>query len=154
MSARFFRTALVALLLALVALLPAPGAGRAEILLEHPWAQVTPPKAVVGRAYVVLTNHSNETAHLVGVRTDAALSTEIAGIRILQDVPNLRRLYNIDIPPERSFVFAPGGYHILMRNLKKPLVAGDRITGVLIFENAGEVPVTFTVEAQPAAPAR
>ena len=43
MSARFFRAALVALLLA-------PGAGHAEIVLEHPWAQVTPPKAVVGRA--------------------------------------------------------------------------------------------------------
>ncbi|MBB4196664.1 hypothetical protein CCR94_21920 [Rhodoblastus sphagnicola] len=146
MSARFLRAALVALLLA-------PGVAQAEILLEHPWAQVTPPKAVVGRAYVVVTNHSGAMEHLVGVRTDAALSTEIAGIRVLQDVPNLRRLYNIDIPPERSFVFAPGGYHILMRNLKKPLVAGDRIAGVLIFENAGEVPVTFTVEAQPA-PAR
>ena len=147
MSARFFRAALVALLLA-------PGAGHAEILLEHPWAQVTPPKAVVGRAYVVITNHSSETAHLVGVRTDAAPSTEIAGIRILQDVPNLRRLYNIDIPPEHSFVFAPGGYHILMRNLKKPLVAGDKITGALIFENAGEVPVVFTVESAPPAPLR
>ncbi|MCW2285757.1 copper(I)-binding protein [Rhodoblastus acidophilus] len=135
--------------LAVAALLLFAGAARAEILLEHPWAQPTPPKAVVGRAYVKIFNHSAEMDHLVGVKTDAALSTEIAGIRILQDVPNLRRLYNIDIPAERSFSFAPGGYHILMRNLKKPLVAGDKITGELIFENAGSVPVVFTVEAEP-----
>jgi copper(I)-binding protein len=139
---------------AALALALAPMAARAEILLDHPWAQVTPPKAVVGRAYVAITNHSSETEHLVGVRTDAALSTEIAGIRILQDVPNLRRLYNIDIPPERSFAFAPGSYHILMRNLKKPLVVGDRIAGALIFENAGEVPVVFIVETGPPAPVR
>lgn len=125
----------------------AAGAAHAEIVLDHPWAQPTPPRAVVGRAYVHIFNHSAEMDHLVEVKTDAALSTEIAGIRILQDTPKLRRLYNIDIPAERGFSFAPGGYHILMRNLKKPLVAGDKITGELIFENAGAVPVVFTVEA-------
>ncbi|PPQ39832.1 hypothetical protein SAMN06265338_101772 [Rhodoblastus acidophilus] len=143
MSARLFTAACLALLLA-------PGAAQGEILLDHPWAQATPPKAVVGRAYVVITNKSNAVDHLVGVKTDAALSTEIAGIRILQDVPNLRRLYNIDIPAGRSFTFSPGGYHILLRNLKKPLVAGDRISGELEFENAGAVPVVFTVEDGPA----
>jgi copper(I)-binding protein len=134
--------------LALAAAL-APVAAHAEIVLDHPWAQATPPKAVVGRAYVRIFNRSGEMDHLVGVKTDAALSTEIAGIRILQDTPNLRRLHNIDIPAERAFTMAPGGYHILMRNLKKPLVAGDRIAGELIFENAGAVPVLFTVEAGP-----
>jgi copper(I)-binding protein len=135
-----------------LAVLLAPGAAHAEIVLEHPWAQATPPKAVVGRAYVGIVNRSGEMDHLVGVRTDAALSSEIAGIRILQDVPNLRRLYNIDIPAGRGITFAPGGYHILMRNLKKPLVAGERITGELVFEKAGVIPVVFTVEPGPAAP--
>jgi len=132
-----------------LALMLAPAFAHAEIVLDHPWAQATPPKAVVGRAYVVITNRSAEMDHLVEVKTDAAQSTEIAGIRILQDVPNLRRLYNIDIPAGRSFSFSPGGYHILLRNLKRPLVVGDTIAGELIFENAGAVPVAFTVEAGP-----
>ena len=132
----------------------APRAARAEIVLEHAWAQATPPKAAVGRAYVGISNRSGETDHLVGVRSDAALSAEIAGIRILEDVPNQRRLYNIDIPSERGIAFAPGGYHILLRNLKKPLVAGDRIAAELIFEKAGAIPVVFTVEKRPAAPGR
>jgi copper(I)-binding protein len=136
------------------ALLLAPGATRADILLDHPWAQATPPKALVGRAYVKITNTSDETAHLIGVRTDAAGSAEIAGIRILQNVPNLRRLFNIDIPAGRSIVFAPGGYHILLRNLKKPLVVGDKVNIDLQFENAGDVSAVFTVENGPAAPVR
>jgi copper(I)-binding protein len=37
--------------------------------------------------------------------------------------------------------------HILLRNLRKPLVAGDRIDGDLMFENAGAIPVEFWVEA-------
>lgn len=137
-----------------VALLLAPCAARADIVLDHPWAQATPPKALVARAYVKITNSSDETAHLIGVRTDAAGSAEIAGIRILQNVPNLRRLFNIDIPAGRSIVFAPGGYHILLRNLKKPLVAGDKVNIDLLFEDAGDVSGVFTVENGPSAPAR
>jgi len=128
---------------ALVALLLLSSPSRSEILLEHAWAQASPPKAVVGRAFVTIVNQSDETEHLIGISTEAAL---ISGIRILQNVPNMRRLFNIDIPPHRSIVFSPGSYHILLRNLRKPLVAGDRIDGELMFENAGAIPVKFQVE--------
>jgi copper(I)-binding protein len=108
----------------------------------------------VGRAFVTILNQSDKTEHLTGVSTEAASSAEISGIRILQNVPDMRRLFNIDIPPHRSIVFAPGSYHILLRNLRKPLVAGDRFDGELMFENAGAVPVEFRVEAaEPEPPA-
>ena len=132
---------------ALVALLLLSSPSRSEILLEHAWAQASPPKAVVGRAFVTIVNQSDQTEHLIGVSTEAALSAEISGIRILQNVPNMRRLFNIDIPPHRSIVFSPGSYHILLRNLRKPLVAGDRIDGELMFEKSGAIPVEFQVEA-------
>ncbi|WP_294537248.1 copper chaperone PCu(A)C [uncultured Rhodoblastus sp.] len=137
---RAFHAALVALLL-----LPSPS--NSEIRLEHAWAQASPPKAVVGRAFVTIFNKSDETEHLIGVSTEAASSAEISGIRILQNVPNMRKLFNIDIPPHSSIVFAPGSYHIILRNLRKPLVAGDRIDGELMFKNAGAIPVEFRVEA-------
>ena len=60
-------------------------------------------------------------------------------------MPNLRRLFNIDIPAGRAIVFAPGGYHILLRNLKKPLVAGDKVNINLSFENAGDVSADFSL---------
>jgi copper(I)-binding protein len=132
---------------AFAALLLLSSPSRGEILLEHAWAQASPPKAVVGRAYVTITNQSDQTEHLIGVSSEAALSAEISGVRILQNVPNMRRLFNIDIPPHRSIVFAPGSYHILLRILRKPLVAGDRIDGELMFENARAIPVEFVVEA-------
>jgi hypothetical protein len=121
---------------------PAMAAG---IALEHAWAQVSPPRATVGRAFLTIVNHSAEIDHLVGVSTDAAKSAEIDGIRILNDVSNTRRLFNLDIPPGHSIEFTPGAYHILMRNLKKPLVQGETFRGELIFEKAGAIPVEFRV---------
>jgi hypothetical protein len=117
----------------------------AGIALEHAWAQVSPPRATVGRAFVTIVNHSAEIDHLVGVSTDAAKSAEIDGIRILNDVSSTRRLFNLDIPPGHSIEFTPGAYHILMRNLKQPLVAGATFRGELVFEKAGAIPVEFRV---------
>lgn len=121
---------------------PAYAAGLA---LEHAWAQVSPPRATVGRAFLTIVNRSSDVDHLVGVSTDAAASAEIDGIRILNDVANNRRLFNLDIPPGHAIEFTPGAYHILLRNIKKPLVAGETFKGVLIFEKAGAIPVEFRV---------
>ncbi len=132
---------------AIVALLILPGrAACGGISLEHAWAQPSPPKATAGRAYVTIVNNSPEVEHLVGVTTEAARSAEISGIRILQDVPNIRQLFNLDISPGHSIEFTPGGFHILLRNLKKPLRPGETFAGELIFEKAGAIPVTFQVE--------
>ena len=60
---------------------------------------------------------------------------------------------NVDIAPGGKILFSPGGYHILLRNLKHPLVAGERFKVVLTFEKAGDIPLDVKVEApKPAAP--
>ena len=121
-------------------------ARAAGISVEHPWALATPPKAVVGRAFMTIVNNSGEVDHLVGAKSDVARSAEVSGFRIFDSVPNLRQLVNIDIPAGGTVVFSPGAYHVLLRILKKPLVAGETFEIDLTFEKAGVMPVTFTVE--------
>ena len=43
-----------------------------------------------------------------------------------------------------TLVFAPGGLHLMVFGLD-PVVAGETVDGVLVFERAGEVPVRFAV---------
>ncbi len=121
--------------------------------IANVWAQPTPPKAIVGRVYLTIVNNGAEVDHLVAASTDVARTAEVSGVRILQDVPNQRHLVNIDIPAGGRIVFSPGGYHILLRNLKHPLVAGERFEVDLTFEKAGDIPLDVKVEApQPGAP--
>jgi periplasmic copper chaperone A len=134
-------------------LLGASGAQAGGLSIEHVWAQPTPPKAIVGRAFLTIVNTGAETDHLVAASTNVARAAEVSGIRILQDVPNQRHLVNVDIPPGGKITFGPGGYHILLRNLKHPLVAGETFEMTLTFEKAGELPLEVTVEApNPAIP--
>ncbi|MGO8737652.1 copper chaperone PCu(A)C [Rhodoblastus sp.] len=134
-------------------LLGAAGARADGLAIAHAWAPATAPRAIVGRVYLTIANNGPEVDHLVAASTDVARAAEVSGIRILQDVPNQRHLVNIDIPPGGKITFSPGGYHILLRNLKHPLVAGESFKVDLTFEKAGDIPVDVKVEApKPAAP--
>ena len=121
-------------------------AWSADILVEHAWALATPPKATVGRAFMTIVNTSAEDDHLVFATAEIAQRAEISGIRIFDSVPNLRQLVNFDIPAGRSVELKPGAYHILLRNLKKPLVLGETFKGTLTFKRAGVIPVEYKIE--------
>ena len=41
---------------------------------------------------------------------------------------------------------APGGYHLMLMELKAPLKSGDKVPVTLTFEKAGKVEVTLDVQ--------
>jgi copper(I)-binding protein len=49
------------------------------------------------------------------------------------------------VPANGTAALAPGGYHLMMLELKQPLKAGESFAGTLTFEKAGTIPVTFQV---------
>ncbi len=51
------------------------------------------------------------------------------------------------IEPGKTVKLAPGGYHLMMMDLKNPLKQGDRVPVTLEFEKAGKVQVTLDVQA-------
>jgi copper(I)-binding protein len=46
----------------------------------------------------------------------------------------------------KTVALAPGGYHLMMMDLKGPLKKGDKVPVTLTFEKAGKVDVTLDVE--------
>ena len=42
--------------------------------------------------------------------------------------------------------FAPGGYHLMLMDLKSPLKQGDKVPLVLVFEKAGKVNLSLDVQ--------
>ena len=54
----------------------------------------------------------------------------------------------IEIPAGETVKLKPGGLHVMFMGLEDPLTEGENIPATLVFENAGEVEVTFNVEAR------
>ena len=50
------------------------------------------------------------------------------------------------IEPGKTIKLAPGGYHLMMMDLKSPLKQGDKKPVTLEFEKAGKVTVSLDVE--------
>jgi copper(I)-binding protein len=53
----------------------------------------------------------------------------------------------LTIDPGKTVKLAPGGYHLMMMDLKSPLKQGDKVPLTLEFEKAGKVQVTLDVQA-------
>ena len=51
----------------------------------------------------------------------------------------------VAIPSHKKVALSPGGYHIMLVDLAKPLQTGDRFTVTLAFENGGNVDVPIEV---------
>jgi copper(I)-binding protein len=58
----------------------------------------------------------------------------------------MRRVDALAIAGGKSVVLAPGGYHIMLTDLRQPLKEGDLLKLTLVFEKAGAIEVEATVE--------
>ena len=63
------------------------------------------------------------------------------GVMTMRPVEN-----GLSIPAGQSVTLAPGGYHLMLMDLKGPLKKGDKVPVTLAFEKAGEVKVTLDIE--------
>lgn len=120
--------------------------GNLEIL--HPWSRATPPGATTAAGYLVIHNNGTEPDYLIGASAPFAEGAMIHNMTMDGDVMKMRPAEEgLEIPPDGDLVLEPGSSHVMFMGLKKPLVEGDRPEGLLVFKNAGEVMIDWTVEA-------
>lgn len=142
------RTAAVAAALALLAVGPAAAhefkSGPIEVV--HPWARATPPAAKVGGGYAEIRNDGAEPDRLVSVTAEVAGRVEIHEMGMKDGVMTMRPVEGgVPVPANGTAALAPGGFHLMMMDLKRPLKAGESFAGTMTFERAGTIAVTFEV---------
>ncbi|HEU0244367.1 MAG TPA: copper chaperone PCu(A)C [Candidatus Limnocylindrales bacterium] len=100
-------------------------------------------------AYMTITNGRVAPDALVGV--SAPDVTDSAGLHETSSdssgMTGMKPVDSIAIPAGGTVALEPGGYHIMLMDLKQELKVGDRVTLVLSFEQAGVVNVTAEVRA-------
>ena len=105
---------------------------RAAVTVEEPWVRATVPGQAVGAAYLTLL--SSEPAVLVAVQTPVAKQAEIHETTTQGAVTRMRAVSRLELPPGRAVALKPGGHHIMLTNLARPLKTGDRVPLTLIIE--------------------
>src|SRR5215212_216819 len=121
-------------------------AGALQIL--QPWSRATPKGAQVAGGYLKITNTGTTPDRLTGGAAEVAKRFEIHEMSTDGGVMKMREVKEgVVIAPGATVELKPGGFHIMMVNLSKPLAKGEKVKGSLTFEKAGKVEVEFAVVA-------
>lgn len=116
------------------------------VRIEHPWSRATPAGATAGVAYMTIENGSNAEDRLTGVSSNVAAATEIHEMKTADGVMKMRAVSDgLAVPAHGSVALKPGGYHVMMIGLKKPLKAGETVILTLDFAKAGKIQVSAPV---------
>jgi copper(I)-binding protein len=130
---------------ALAAALAAPVARADGLTVTEAWSRSTPPVAKVGVVYFTLRNDSKKSDRLLKLSTPVAGKVEVHRTEVLDGIARMREVAVLHVDAGQVLDFAPGGMHVMLIGLKKPLVAGTRYELDLLFEVAGPRKVTVEV---------
>jgi copper(I)-binding protein len=118
-----------------------------DLVISQAWSRATPGGAKVAGGYLTIENKGSAPDRLIGGSADVAAKVQVHEMATNNGVMTMRPLENgLTIEPGKTVKLAPGGYHLMMLDLKGPLKKGDMLPVTLEFEKAGKVQVSFDVQ--------
>jgi copper(I)-binding protein len=127
MTIRNLTASIATLLLTTVAL-------AQEVAITAPWARATVPGQKATGAFMTLT--AKQATRLVAISTPVAGVTEIHEMKMDKDVMRMSAVAALDLPTGKVVELKPGGYHVMLMDLKSPLADQSTIAMTLTFEDA------------------
>ena len=126
------RTALCATLVAL-SLTSIASAQNVEV--KDAWARATVQGQKATGAFMTLT--SKTTAKLVGATSSVAGVTEVHEMKMDNGVMKMKAVEGgLELPAGKATSLKPGGYHVMLMDLKLPLQKDTTIPLTLVFKDA------------------
>jgi periplasmic copper chaperone A len=117
-----------------------------DLVITQAWSRATPGGAKIGGGYLTIENKGATPDRLIGGSADVAGKIEVHEMTMKDGVMTMRPLdKGLSIEPGKTVKLAPGGYHLMMFDLKGPLKQGEKLPVTLEFEKAGKVQVSFDV---------
>ncbi len=132
--------------LALAATVLVAPAAIAQITVTEPWVRGTVASQKATGAFMKL--ETKQPVSLISASSPVAGITEIHEMAMEKDVMKMRQIASLAVAPGKPAELKPGGYHVMLLDLKQPLKAGDSVPITLTFEKADKSKQTVEVKAE------
>ena len=106
---------------------------------------MTASSGVTSAAYLVIVNTGSAPDQLLKVTTEVAGAAELHNVLTENNVAQMRPAQSIEVPAGGQVELKPGGYHVMLVDVKRTLRPGDVVPLTLTFQNAGELHVNAEV---------
>ncbi|GIK76974.1 MAG: copper chaperone PCu(A)C [Acidobacteria bacterium] len=139
-------------------------AAAGETSVSDAWARVTTPTQTTGAAYMTIESPGGDTLTAASVPSSVAGEAQLheatgeepmdsggsmdstAPMGSGEGMMGMREVDHVVIPADGTLTLEPGGYHIMLLDLVKPIEPGATIPVTLELEKAGEIEVDATAE--------
>ncbi len=118
---------------------------EAGVSVRDAWVRETPPGMAMTAGYMVLQNKTSRPQVLVAARSSGFETVTIHRTIAREGMTGMEHAPQIELLPNASLLFAPGGYHLMLLNPKRTLHAGDRVDITLEFRGGLVLPVAYEV---------
>jgi copper(I)-binding protein len=118
-----------------------------DLVISQAWSRATPNGAKIAGGYLTIENKGTAPDRLIGGSGDIAGRVEVHEMAMNNGVMTMRPLdKGLAIEPGKIVKLAPGGYHLMMFDLKGPFKQGEKVPVTLQFEKAGKVNLSLDVQ--------
>ena len=117
----------------------------AQVSVKDAWVRASVPEQKVTSAFMQLNAAAG--GRLVEVRSTVAGMVELHEMSMDGTTMMMRAVPGIDLPPGQAVELKPGGFHVMLMDLKQPMKAGDTVTLTLVVEGKDKKRETIDVKA-------
>jgi periplasmic copper chaperone A len=143
------------------------GSDKVSIDVTDVWTRVTAPKQTNGAVYMTISSADGDTLTKASVPASIAARAELhettgamssggsgsdsmdsadSSSMEMDSMKGMKQVQSIAIPAGKTVQLKPGGYHVMLLELAKPVTDGEKVPVTLTFEKAGEL--TFDAVAR------
>ena len=118
-----------------------------DLVITQAWSRATPGGAKIAGGYLTIENKGTAPDRLIGGSAEVSDKIQVHEMTMNNGVMTMRPLdKGLTIEPGKTVKLAPGGYHLMLMDLKNPLRQGDKVPVTLEFEKAGKVNLSLDVQ--------
>ena len=117
----------------------------AQVAVKDPWVRATVPAQKATGAFMQIT--SAQDARLVEAKSPVAGVVEVHEMVMEKDVMKMRAIKGLDLPAGKTVELKPGGYHVMLMDLKEQMKEGATVPVTLVIEGKDKKRSTIEVKA-------
>ena len=117
----------------------------AEVSVSDAWIRETPGPMKVSAGYAHITNVGAASDRLIEIKTPVAEKASIHRSIERNGMARMEEAKYLDVPARGTTDLKPGGYHIMLTHVNRPLRRGDTVNVTFFFQHAGSMTVPAKV---------
>lgn len=121
-------------------------AAHAQVTVKDAWVRATVPQQKATGAFMQL--NAAKDSKLVSATSSLTPVVEVHEMKMEGDVMKMRQIPSVELPAGKSVELKPGGYHVMLMDLKQQVKEGDTVPLTLVIEGKDGKRESVQVKAQ------